>query len=339
MKIHILATLKEGPWGGGNQFLKALRLGLVDLHLYEENAELADVIVFNSFPFGEEHRFRELYQLKKKHKLIIHRLDGPISEVRGKDIEIDQIIYTANQAFADGTVFQSNWSREENYRLGLKQKRFEKVILNAPDPAVFNRLEKIPFSSNRKVKLIAVSWSKNLRKGFSVYQFLDEHLDFTKYEMTFIGNSPIQLKNIKQISALDSKQLAEQFKQHDIYLTASEKDPCSNALIEALHCGLPALVLNDGGHPEIVGKGGETFNKPEEISGKLLEIVMDYTKYVQAIDVPNLKEITHQYVEFIDAVYTSTQRGSYVPPTASLRQLGSIYAATQWWKIKNKFKK
>ena len=45
----------------------------------------------------------------------------------------------------------------------------------------------------------------------------------------------------------------------------SQDDPCSNSLIEALHCGLPAIVLNSGGHPEIIGNAGVKFKNRKEI--------------------------------------------------------------------------
>ena len=48
MKIHILYLFKDGPWGGGNQFLKALRNEFIKMNFYEEIPEKADVILFNS---------------------------------------------------------------------------------------------------------------------------------------------------------------------------------------------------------------------------------------------------------------------------------------------------
>ncbi|KKN06556.1 hypothetical protein LCGC14_1076110, partial [marine sediment metagenome] len=37
MKIHILYSFHKGPYGGGNQFLKALKKNLKKLNVYEEN--------------------------------------------------------------------------------------------------------------------------------------------------------------------------------------------------------------------------------------------------------------------------------------------------------------
>jgi hypothetical protein len=52
MRVHILFPIRDTPSGGGNQFLLALRQRFVDLGCCAEKAEDADVILFNSYPFG-----------------------------------------------------------------------------------------------------------------------------------------------------------------------------------------------------------------------------------------------------------------------------------------------
>ncbi len=66
MKIHILYNFREGPWGGGNQFLKALRGQLQGRGVYVDTPEDADVIIFNSYPFRAECFFLQLYRLKRQ---------------------------------------------------------------------------------------------------------------------------------------------------------------------------------------------------------------------------------------------------------------------------------
>lgn len=63
--------------------------------------------------------------------------------------------------FRDGTIFQSNWSKDKNLEMGIK----ETTISNAPNPEIFNLCDKIEFSADRKIKLIATSWSANWKKG------------------------------------------------------------------------------------------------------------------------------------------------------------------------------
>jgi glycosyltransferase involved in cell wall biosynthesis len=342
MKINILVELKEGAWGGGNQFLKALRREFVKMGVYEDNPAKAEIILFNSFPFREEYRFRQIAKLKKAGKIIIHRVDGPISEVRGTDSAIDKIIFSFNDLFASGTVFQSNWSRAENYKLGMKEKSFSAVILNAPDPDIFNRLGKTVFN-REKVKLIATSWSANPRKGFAVYEYLDEHLDFTKYQMSFFGNSPIKFKNIIRHEAVNSRELAEELKKNDIFVTASQKDPCSNSLIEALSCGLPAVCLNDGGHPEIVGGGGEVFNGTEDILAKIDRVAADYAAYQARIKIAPIGKIAQNYFDFISQVNEAAAAQKNSPKNPAVFEFYKMLWAVYFWQARSavmgKFKK
>lgn len=337
MQVNILHELRDGPWGGGNQFLKSLRDYLVSRNAYEEDPERADIILFNSFPFGEYWRFIQAYKLKSKGKIIIHRIDGPISKIRGQDPRLDGFIYTFNDLLSDGTVFQSNWSRNENLESGLKKKDFEATILNAPDPELFNRKEKKRAQLNGKIRLIATSWSSNWNKGFHVYKWLDENLDFGTYEMTFIGNSPIKFKNIKYIKSLPSNELALEVKKHDIFITASKNDPCSNALIEALHCGLPAIAYADGGHPEIVRGGGELFTQKDEIPLLLEKIVTHYKSYQNNIVLPSMDEIGSDYYNFLSRIYDSFINRQYIPIKNDALVFGKLMLGVYCWRLWHKF--
>ncbi len=326
MKIHILHDIREGPYGGGNQFLKSLRSRFRREGVYEESARRADVVLFNS-----HQKLARALSLKRSYpgKTFVHRVDGPVSEIRNSHRRIDAAIYRINAALADGTVFQSEWSRKRNHALGMPGNRFETVVLNAPDPRMFHPQEKRSFDPEAKTRLVATSWSSHPNKGFDTYRWLDDHLDFSRYEMTFIGRSPVAFRNIRVIDPLASPELADRLRQQDVFITASRRDPCSNALIEALHCGLPALGLNDGGHPEIIGGGGELFDRPEEIPERL-ELIRDrYEAYRKAIRVPGMDSAAAAYKAFMTRVHEARIRGVYqgkpLSAGAWARELGAFW--------------
>lgn len=341
IKVCILYNFRNGPWGGTNQFLKALKKEFKKFHFYENTIENSDVIIFNSYPFGNEIAFDNILKLKETYpkKIIIYRLDGPISLYRGRDKDIDEIIKLFNKLFADGIIFQSNWCKEQNKKLFGILSKYETVIYNAPDNEIFNRKGKKEFNPNRKIKLIATSWSANWRKGFEIYKFLDENLDFSKYEVTFVGNSPIEFKNIKWIKPVPSEKLARILKEHDIYITASQNDPCSNALIEALSCGLPAVALNDGGHPELVQKGGELFKGKEDVIEKIEKVAENYQYYQSQIPEFSIKKVAQEYYDFAKKIYQDVQGGKYFPKKVDFSVKINFYKMKLMitrWKIKNK---
>ena len=109
----------------------------------------------------------------------------------------------------------------------------------------------------------------------------------------------IPFKNLKHIKPVNSYELANLLRESDIYITGSKNDPCSNALIEALSCGLPSVVLNDGGHPEILKEGGEVFNNLDECIKKIENVKNRYEYYRKKIEIPDLEQISLLYLEFI----------------------------------------
>ena len=343
MKIHILYNFQEGAWGGGNQFLKALKKEFVKRDIYEEDATKADVILFNSYPFRTEYFFNQIFKLKQKYpeKIIFYRLNGPISLYRSKDKEIDKIIALFNNLFADGIIFQSNWCREQNKKLFEISSKHEAVVHNAPDDEIFNKIGRKEFNPKEKIKLIASSWSSNWQKGFEVYKFLDENLDFSKYEMTFAGNSPIEFKNIKWIKPVSSEKLAEIFKKNDIYITASKNDPCSNSLIEALSCGLPAVALNDGGHPELVGEGGKLFNNEKDVIEKIEKVAQNFHYYQPRIPEFSIEKVAQKYYEFAKRICDDVQSKKHQAKQVNFSTKTNFYKMKLIilkWKFSNKLR-
>jgi glycosyltransferase involved in cell wall biosynthesis len=149
---------------------------------------------------------------------------------------------------------------------------------------------------------------------------MDRHLNWDRYEMTFVGNSPIKFANIRMIPPLPSAELANIFRQHDIYITASYPDPCSNALIEALSCGLPAVAYNGGGHPELVGAGGLLFDRPEHIPQLIERIVSHYDTFQASLPVFDIAAVAEQYHAFAECISATIAHRRWT--SVDVRRLG-----------------
>lgn len=309
MKIHISFPFKEGPWGGGNQFLKALKKEFEKKELYTQKPEEADVILFNS-----HHQYNRVAKLKQQYPktVFVHRIDGPVYTIRNQDLYLDKAIYRLNELLADGTVFQSDWSKKENKKLGIQESPFTITIHNAADKELFNTANK-PTYKKGKLKIVTTCWSANPRKGFPLYKYLDKHLDTAQFMFTYIGNSPITFKNTKHIPPLSTKEVAKELQKHHVFLTASQKDPCSNSLIEALQSGLPAIALQDGGHPELIKKGGVCFKNKQELFAGLQQLQQQYTFYQKHIDIADMEDVAKAYIEFMKNIHTQKNKGKYAP--------------------------
>ena len=305
IKVTILFPLTDNNSGGGNQFLRSLKKEFVDKGVYSELAD-ADVVLFNS-----HQNIRNVVKAKIKfpNKLFVHRVDGPIRLYNTMEDMRDGIVNATNKHLADATVFQSIFSQESNYALGMSKCDYSTIIYNGVDRNVF--YSKTSGLSGGRIKIIASSWSSNINKGFDVYEYLDNHLDFEKYEMTFVGNSPVNFKNIRMLDPLNSKELANELRRNDIYISASRNDPCSNSVLEALACGLPVLCRNEGGHPELIkiaGEAGAIFNTSQEIMDLLDEIIINYDEIQSRIIASDIKNISNQYVDFFNQVIKLSER-------------------------------
>lgn len=303
--VAIFHEFAPPPAGGGHQFLRALWQEFAQRGLQVENNTISPVTrscLFNSFNFDVD----RLRRFRRPGCRLVHRVDGPIGVYRGRDSGEDRRIWQINQELADATVFQSHFSLTKHEELGLTF-RNPVVIVNAPDPTLFHAQGRVPFAPARKIRLISSSWSDNPNKGAAVYQWLDEHLDWSRYDYTFVGRTPVPFKNIRLVAPLPSAQLADELRQHDIFITASQNDPCSNALIEALACGLPALYLQSGGHPELVGDGGLGFAAAEALPALLEQLVRDYSGYQQRIVAPVLMTVAAQYLAVLGLAPTGGQ--------------------------------
>jgi len=226
---------------------------------------------------------------------MIHRVDGPISVYRGRDDGTDKRIFDINQRLADVTIFQSRFSLEKHQELGLLLSN-PVIIMNAADPLVFNAKGRRRFGMDRKIKLVSTSWSDNPNKGFAVYKWLEERIDWSRYDYTFVGRTGEKFDRIKTIGPVGSGNLAGILRDHDIYITASKNEPCSNALVEALSCGLPAVYLQSGSHAEVVGSGGEGFVSNDEALAAIDKVAQNYMAYQANITAPAMGDIAAKYV-------------------------------------------
>lgn len=285
------------PYGGGNQFLLALVGELERRGLAVEVNRLSRrtaACLFNSFTFD----LGRLRRFARPGCRMVHRVDGPVSLYRGFDDGTDRRVAEINHELAQATVVQSRYSLEAHRGLGIDL-RAAVVIGNAADPAIFHPPARRQALQGRRVRLIASSWSDNPNKGADILAWLDEHLDWRRYEMTFVGRSPVAFEHIRVVGPVPSARVAELLRGHDVFVAPSRNDPCSNALLEALACGLPAAYLASGGHPELVGEGGLPFSSAEELPAVLDRLVEELEERRAAIRVPSLTEVADRYLEVL----------------------------------------
>lgn len=257
LRISINAKKIEGPYGGGNQFAKALEKFLINrgYEVYRRLVPNLDIIQIVS---SESHLKITSYNIDdiidyisiNPQTRVVHRVNTA-DEPRGSNLGINDAVLNANKV-ADYTIFVSSFVKDLFAGKGLDITKPNCVILNGADEEIFNPINRADWSPNQKLKIVTHHWSSNFMKGFDIYERLDQILENHPYkdmfEFTIIGNVPhgINLKNTKVLPPMFGTDLALQLKQNHIYITAARNEPGPNHCVEGMRCGLPVLFLKSG---------------------------------------------------------------------------------------------
>jgi len=178
------------------------------------------------------------------------------------------------------------------------------VIPNAVDPAIFHPPAGREPLAGRRIRLIATSWSDNPGKGSDALRLLGATADPARFELTFAGRSPEGLTGWTAVPPLASEELAELLRSQDVYIAPSRNDPCSNALLEALACGLPAVYRSSGGHPELVGDAGLAFDEDGELVEALERLVAELDERRAAIALRPIAWVADRYLDVLELAST-----------------------------------
>jgi len=245
MKILINRKPVNGPWGGGNLFLKSMydylpEYGCTLTNNLEENID----IIFLMNPRADEKNIsiNEAinYKFKNPNTAIVQRIND--CDARKNTNDVDKMLLECSK-YLDKTIFVSNWMQD--YFLEKEWACKNNHILINGVSEFENFSHKI---ENNKINIVTHHWSNNYLKGFDIYDKLDrwvsENNDFT---FTYIGRHRNSFKNTKLIEPIHGIELIRELSKYDVYVSASRHDPGPNHILESLNCNIPTYVHSDGG--------------------------------------------------------------------------------------------
>jgi hypothetical protein len=149
------------------------------------------------------------------------------------------------------------------------------------------------------------TWSTDDSKGFPLYRELDRAVSGRRdVHVTLVGRAPggERFSGIHVARARPSAQLAELLKRQHVLLQLTQWESCSNALIEGINCGLPAVYLDSGANDEIGRDYGVAWEGSlDEALGRLLET---YEPIVERIpsNPYRIELVASRYQEILEAV-------------------------------------
>lgn len=315
MKIYINRFPINGPWGGGNAFVKAFHKHIPEVGhtiVPPESMNIApDVIVLagldnDNYGISAEQAIHYKWMMENHGRDVKLVLRVNENDARKATSHMDEYLLKL-APHMDGTVFVSNWIRDYFEAKGWP-KGNSTVIVNGVDKEVFKPQPKL---NNGKLNIAAHHWSDNVRKGFDIYEQLDEFVGKNpdKFSFTYIGRDRGTFKHTNVVRPLFGKKLGEELGKHDVYVSASRFDPGPNHITESISCGLPTYVHKDGGGcVEFAGEEA-TYSSFSE-----LETYLKYAAELQPVSLSRFndfiptswQECIKKYNDFMEAVCKQT---------------------------------
>ena len=187
MKVSIGSKIVEGPYGGGNLFVKNLSSYLLkkgNSVVYDlKDKDIDIILIINPLKNSESATFDHLDALfytkfVNEESIIVQRINE--CDERKNTNNVNTQIIKANQ-FVDYTIYVSEWISDLFKKKGLESKN-SKVILSGSDNKIFNQKEKEYWDRKSKFKIVTHHWSPNWMKGFDSYKIIDDLLDYKSIE-------------------------------------------------------------------------------------------------------------------------------------------------------------
>lgn len=273
-------------WGGGNQWLQQMTryLAYSGFDVRFDLREEVDAIFINHSGLWDNMTFHEAEIAAAKERnprlRVIHRIND--NDIRKETDAMDKTLARFN-AFADHTVFISDWLRDYHAAKWFDRTKRHSTILNGADPSIFHPIGGRAWSKNEPLRFVTHHWSDNVKKGFPQYAELDRLIAdgaLPGVELWVIGRWPkdIQWRAAKTFPPAHGAKLAGLLRQCHAYVTASLFEPGGMHFIEGLQAGLPVLFhLDGGGIVELAEKYGIGFR--EDLAAGVRELRDRYDEF------------------------------------------------------------
>jgi glycosyltransferase involved in cell wall biosynthesis len=321
-KIKIYFNYKHiaEPWGGANNFIRALYQALDDSGEFEFADDIEDdydILFMNQLGMGpaRNSQWSKLKEIKevlvknKKTKIIVRAVnfklhsDGinlrSLIHFFRKDIEVIKLLNVS-----EFNIFQSLYQKRVFRKFGYRG-HSDTIIHNGANE-IFHYSMDLEKDIKGKINIVSVGSERKSKN----HRLIAELSKSDGVNVSYIGRWPKIINNekVKLLGVLSHDKMAEIYKQSHCFFFPAEKEMCSNALIEALYAGLPVLYLRDSNSiEEVVGKNGLPINIMD-LGITIKEFKNKYEQLVKNIEQTkeyySIKRAVKEYIKIFKYVLT-----------------------------------
>jgi hypothetical protein len=304
VKVAVGHRIQEGPYGGGNAFVRNLSKALTDAgHQVSFDLDVPDLdFILMTDPrrrspnvsFAAAAILRYLTR-NDSRALVVHRINE-CDERKGTKY-MNRRLRLANYC-ADHTVIVGSWLKKLDLFYERPVEDTVSVILNGGNTSIFHPRGYRPWDGRGPMRLVTHHWGFHWMKGFDVYAQLDALLGSPQWgrqvAFTYIGNLPrgFAFRNARYVPPLGGQALADEIRRHHVYLSASLNEPGGNHQVEGGLCGLPLIYRDSGCLPEYCDGFGIMF-KGADIAPAIEEMLRSYQQHLgRMANFPHTAECT-----------------------------------------------
>lgn len=301
-RIKICFSYKhvEKPWGGANNFIRALYNKLMetnDFELIDNIDDEYDILFMNQLskgPFSyrvSSGNRNNMYEMKVIKRLIAPHGRGKKLVVRAVNLlQHSHNIRITNYlscmvadwrtikllGFADYVIFQSRYQKDFFRRHGYKSEK--NIIIHNGADEIFNYSVKRKLPPEDKLRLVSVTMSPRKTKR---HDLIAQFSELKNVEVVHFGNWPesIDKKKVTLKGLLPKEAMLREFINSHFLLHPAIKDPCPNVVFEAIYAGLPIIYNPDiGSSREIVQNNGLPLNE-SNLQETIEKAIINYDCY------------------------------------------------------------
>jgi glycosyltransferase involved in cell wall biosynthesis len=318
-KVRICFSYKhiDAPWGGANNFIRALYQSMEVSEYFElvENiADDYDILFMNELGLGpvngsSKMTLADVEKVRGNKKVVVRAVNllrhsqtlRPWNYLKAWLADRD-VIQLLNMA--DFVVFQSDYQRSFFSHYGYEGKK--NAIIHNGAPESFLDYTPRPPIEDGKVVLVSATASPRSTKRHDLIARMSE---VENVEMIHFGRWPASIDKKKVIlhSIVPHEDMAEVYRKAHFFFHPAVKDPCPNAVFEALCAGLPVIYHpGPGSSAEIVGNNGVPLDG-RNFSGTVDSAMKNYKNLIGMVGETRpyytVERAKNQYISVFKSLY------------------------------------